>query len=89
MPPRNPDTISSPIYALRKIHGLAIVPSEAMLFTLNMLFIPNMRIGGNCYALFLFHLEMIFRGGAGIINIGGAFDPDHITGVFQGTGVDA
>jgi hypothetical protein len=89
VPPRNPYAFSLPTYALRKIDGCAAVPSEAMLFTLNMLFTQNMRASGNCYTLFLFHLEMIFRGGAGIINAGDAFYPDHIAGALQGTGVDA
>jgi hypothetical protein len=89
VPPRNPNAVSPPTYALRKIDGCAAVPSEAMLFTLNMSFTQNMRTGGNCYTLFLFHLERIFRGGAGIIDAGDAFYPDHITGALQGTGVDA
>ena len=89
MPPRNPYAFSPPTYALRKIDGCAAVPSEAMLFTLNMLFTQDMRTSGNCYTLFLFHLEMIFRSGAEIINVGGAFYPDHITGALQGTSVDA
>jgi len=54
VPPRNPDTFSSPTYALREINGFTAAPSEAMLFTLNMFFNLIMRIGGKCYALFLF-----------------------------------
>ena len=52
LPPRNPDTFSSPTYALREIYGFTVAPSEAMLFTLNMFFTLIMRIGGKCYALF-------------------------------------
>jgi hypothetical protein len=61
VPPRNPDAISSPTYALREIDGWAAIPSKAMLFTLNMRFVLDMRIGGKCYSLFLFHIETIFR----------------------------
>lgn len=89
MPQRNPSAFPSQIYALREIDGFTAVPSEAMLFTLNMFFILNMKIGGKCYALFPFHLEAVLRGGSGIVKTGDAFEPYHISGVLQGVGGDA